>query len=692
MSTFNEGVKGTLEFKALEVCALLDDGYDELPELLPGDRLSDDLQVIVPWWPEIAVDYQIALTWDDEILEAEEGAYHYVEQSEAEDRDHKFELTLPASFWRSVGEGKERRFSLGYAVRPSLSTVWEHGPSRFVRIDRLAPGGDEGALGKMVFPKALEDRGVILESDFEEGVLWVTISGFLHQALGDTITVSMTDGIERVSAGPFIVDSESEPTPIALPQAKLQTLVGGIPIAFTYQIQDRAGNESALSLAHDSLVLQVVQPLSAPRVLDADDSGNLDFNLLGDADVRIVLDPDDRWVVGQAVTLVWAGRTANGSLLAPVIKHAQLKAGGVEIPLENAHAAAVLQGDARLVYRIDESGLGSDPGVISIIGSLELDAPEVDEAADGGLDPENVPPQGATIRIKAYPHMAKGDQILLEWNGVSAAGDPHDLSWPLDVQKEGELEQRVGKDEVEVLVGGRVTVFYTLTAVGGALSDSANCDLRVGRVAFPRPEVEKAFGDNKDQLDFNRDFVGASHVKVTVRQYAGMAGDQVALVLEVPDRDYQSPWRDVVGPADLVFEVPAGVVMNGIGHTVPISYKILRDEKEETSVVLELNIQEQLLEMQAPRYMSFAGQEPKFIVRYQEVKSGDQIDIHWQVEGEPSRHATEAVYQDASYWLVPIDPNWVAADVKKTVYANYSVVPKVGEKRQFSPLHVFTPR
>lgn len=106
MNTFNEGVKGTFEFKALEVCALLDDGYDELPELLPGDRLSDDLQVIVPWWPEIAVDYQIALTWDDEILEAEEGAYHYVEQSEAEDRDHKFELTLPASFWRSVGEGK----------------------------------------------------------------------------------------------------------------------------------------------------------------------------------------------------------------------------------------------------------------------------------------------------------------------------------------------------------------------------------------------------------------------------------------------------------------------------------------------------------------------------------------------------------------------------------------------------------
>ncbi|MBC7212778.1 MAG: hypothetical protein H5U33_22665 [Pseudomonas sp.] len=233
---------------------------------------------------------------------------------------------------------------------------------------------------------------------------------------------------------------------------------------------------------------------------------------------------------------------------------------------------------------------------------------------------------------------------------------------------------------------------YTLAAGGGALSGSANCDLRVGRVAFPRPEVEKAFGDNKDQLDFNRDFVGASHVKVTVRQYAGMAGDQVAIVLEVPDRDYQSPWRDVVGPADLVFEVPAGVVMNGIGHTVPISYKILRDEKEETSVVLELNIQEQLLEMQAPRYMSFAGQEPKFIVRYQEVKSGDQIDIHWQVEGEPSRHATEAVYQDASYWLVPIDPNWVAADVRKTVYANYSVVPKVGEKRQFSPLHVFTPR
>ncbi|AIN62182.1 hypothetical protein O165_029045 [Pseudomonas soli] len=55
---------------------------------------------------------------------------------------------------------------------------------------------------------------------------------------------------------------------------------------------------------------------------DADEAGNLDFSLLGDADVLVYLDPDDRWVVGQAVTLVWVGMTANGSRLAPVIKHA----------------------------------------------------------------------------------------------------------------------------------------------------------------------------------------------------------------------------------------------------------------------------------------------------------------------------------------------------------------------------------
>lgn len=692
MSTFNEGIKGTLEFKALEVDALLDDGYDEVPELLPGDRLGDDLQVIVPWWPEIEDGYHIALVWNEKILENEEGAYHFVERSEAEDENHKFELILPASFWRSVGEGEERRFSLGYAVRPHLSEVWEPGPERIVRIDRLAPGGEEGALGKVVFPKALEDRGVILESDFEQGVLWATISGYLHQARGDTITVSMTDGIERVSAGPFTVDSEREATPIALPQAQLQTLVGGIPISFTYQVLDRAGNESALSLVHDSLVLEVVQPLPAPRVADADEAGNLDFSLLGDADVLVYLDPDDRWVVGQAVTLVWVGMTANGSRLAPVIKRDQLKAGGVEFSLENAHAAAVLQGDAHLVYRIEESGLGSDPRVISIIGSLELEAPKVDEAAEGALDPEDVPPQGATIRIKAYPHMARGDQLQLEWNGRSAAGVPHDLFWTLDVQQVGDLEQRVGKDEVEVLVGGRVTLFHMLTAVGGALSGSANRDLRVGRVAFPRPEVEKAFGDDKDQLDFNRDFVGASHVKVTVRQYAGMDGDQVAIVLAVPGIDYQSPWKDVVGSANLVFEVPAGVVMHGIGHKVPISYRIQRGDQEETSDVLELNIQEQLFDMQAPRYMSFAGQEPKFIVRYHEVKSGDKVDIHWQVEGELSRSGTAAVFKDATYWLVPIEPGWVDADKGKTVYANYSVVPKVGEKRRFSPLYVFEPK
>lgn len=691
MSIFSEGKRGPLGFVAPQVEVLLDDGYDLPPELLPVDRLEDALEVIVPWWPEIVAQDHIALTWDDEILEDEDSACHVVTPEQEEDPDYKFRLNLPASYWRSVGEGGDRRFSLGFAVRPELSGTWERSPSRAVRIDRLAPGGEEGALGKMVFPKELEDRGIIQESDFVDGALGVTISGYLHQALGDRITVTITDGIESVSVGPYTQESESGATPIALPQAELQALLGGIPIVFTYRIQDRAGNESVLSLAHDSLVLQVLQPLPAPRVLDADDAGNLDFNQLGDADVRIFLDYDERWVVGQEVMLVWVGVSANRTRLAPVIKRERLKAEGVAIVLEHAHAAAVLQGDAYLAYRIVESGLGSDAQLVSIIGFLELDAPEVDEAADNALDPENVPPEGATIRIKAYPYMTAGDELLLEWAGRPLDGPSRDLSWLLPVERVGDLEQRVGKDEVEALIGTRVTLSYMLTAAGGALSGSADCVLRVGQ-PLPRPEVEKAFGDDKDQLDFNCDFVGASHVKVTVRQYAGMTGDQVAIMLEVPDLAYQSPWKNVDAPADLVFEVTAGVVMHGIGHKVPISYKILRGEHEETSDVLELNIHEQLLDLQAPTYMSFAGREPKFIVGYPEVQSGDQIDIHWQVEGEPSRNATAAVYRDAKYWLVPIESGWVAADEGKTVYANYSVVPTAGGKRQFSPVLVFEPK
>ncbi|MEW9679710.1 hypothetical protein [Pseudomonas sp. TE50-2] len=678
--------------KDFDVCALLDDGYDEVPELLPVDRQADTLEVSVPAWSGILPYDTIALTWGTERLDATPGAFHDVTEEEAERPDQRFLLYLPASSWGSVDDGEEARFSLGYDVKPEFSDQWEQGPRRWVRIDKQAPGGAPGALGRLVFPEALEERGHILESDFTEGVLQVEVSGYDGKQLGDRIEVTVTDGVVTASAGQTTVASASESTPVDLHLDALQKLFEGVRITFTYQVTDRAGNVSEVSLPHNTLKLQLTPFLDPPRVEDVNDDNELDFNALDGGVVGVVIDPDDSWQAGIVLFLLWTGMAANGDELLPVVKRHDLEPidleKGVRFELENVHAAAVLQGSATLVYRLASTPWRhSKPVTISVLGTLELEGPSLDGVDGSWLDPEALPEEGVTVRIAAYEHMALGDRVLLKWKGTTGGGDPSDYEWTIEVTALADVEHLVDKGHVLALRGGTLELSYTVTSVGGAASPSPSRDWRIPNL-LRRPEVEKAFGDDLDQLDFQRDFIDATHVKVTVATYLDMTGDEVA-VLWVGTFTYQSPWLPVSAPGDLVFEVPRAVLMDSIGKTVFISY-IVKREEEETSDVLELTVLPQQLEMQAPVYMSFGGEEPKFSLRYDGIEAGDVVEIYWQVDQGELREDSQTVYPDGQYRLVLLDQGWIKDDKGKTVYTNYSIMGEKGQ-RQFSPVLRFEP-
>lgn len=679
--------------KDFDVCALLDDGYDEVPELLPVDRQADTLEVSVPAWSGILPYDTIALTWGTERLDATPGAFHEVSEKEADNPDHRFLLHLPASSWGAVGDGEEARFSLGYDVKPEFSDPWEQGPRRWVRIDKQAPGGAPGALGRLVFPEALEERGHILESDFTEGVLQVEVSGYDGKQLGDRIEVTVTDGVVTASAGQTTVASASESTPVDLRLDALQKLFEGVRITFTYQVTDRAGNVSEVSLPHNTLKLQLTPFLDPPRVEGVNDDNELDFNALEGGVVGVVIDPDDSWQPETSLFLLWTGMAANGDELLPVVKRHDLEPidleKGVRFELENVHAAAVLQGSATLVYRLASTPRRhSKPVTISIIGTLELEAPSLDGVDGSWLDPEALPEEGGTVRIAAYEHMALGDRVLLKWKGTTGGGDDSDDEWDIEVKALADVEHLVDKDHVLALRGGTLELSYTVISVGGAASPSPSRDWRIPNL-LRRPEVEKAFGDELDQLDFQRDFIDATHVKVTVAKYPDMTGDEVA-VLWVGTFTYQSPWLQVSTEDDLVFEIPRAVLMDAIGKTVSISY-IVKREEEETSDVLELTVLPQQLEMQAPVYMSFAGEEPKFSLRYDGIEAGDVVEIYWQVDQGELREDSRTVYPDGQYRLVLLDQGWIEQDKGKTVYTNYSILGE-GGRRQFSPVLRFEPR
>ncbi|QXH55767.1 hypothetical protein [Pseudomonas maumuensis] len=466
-----------------------------------------------------------------------------------------------------------------------------------------------------------------------------------------------------------------------------------------YEIRDEVNNRSLWSPEANAEVDLSERTLAAPVALDADEDGDIDFNALQGASLKVRIEPYRDIEDGDQLKLTWTGINANQERLDPVDKRhtvtVQEVTDGIELELDNGLAVAALQGGALLEYQVnDQLGRKSLVLEITISGNLELDAPSVDEASGGVLDPHDVPDDGVTIRIAAYAHMAVGDEVSLWWKGTAADGATHDHEWTLPVERVGDIEHLVEKDLVLELVGGTLELFYTLTAEGGAESESARCELVVP-VDLRRPAVEKAFGDNNDQLDFHRDFADASHVNVTVPRYSGMAvGDKVAVVWTGPNFPYQMPWQEIKAPGDVVFKLPRVVLLDAIGKTVEVKYLVERGGKppEAPSEALALTVLAQKLELPAPGYLSSGGDNPKFSLSYPSIKEGDKVMIRWEVDPaiEPTlRESTLDVYKDGRSFLVKVDPTWPQADRRKTVFGSYSI--EVGGSRLYSQVRSFKP-
>ncbi|MEE1880485.1 hypothetical protein EON09_13910 [Pseudomonas soli] len=420
---------------------LIDDGTGKM-ELLPKTKQEDALKVKVPNWPESEVDYIIALTWDDVRLDNIPGAFHSIAQAEQANPDFKFELSVPATYWASVADGEDARFRLGYDVQPFPDDRWDLGPRRLVRIDREAPGGSDGALAKLQFPKVVEERRRILVGDFTSGLLDTEVKGYVSQQVGDQIVVTMTDGTNKVPIGPITVFSATDPTTVPLPLIDLQKLDDRKPITFTYQSTDRAGNVSLASVPHDTLELlltDIPDLLPVPEVPGFDAGGDppvLEADARAGVDVHV---PQITSVaVGDEIVVLWgsqrdAPQRVNQIPPAPdplmVLK--------LPYPLTSAETE---YGPVAVAYELWRAGslIGTSDGAANV---------EVDLRVPGGPDPDPETPGHddlvpATIKggssgqdDKLDPEdVAAGAEVTIAWEGLSARevlaeGDKLALWW-----------------------------------------------------------------------------------------------------------------------------------------------------------------------------------------------------------------------------------------------------------------------
>lgn len=558
---------------------LIDDGTGKF-ELLPKAKQGDALKVKVPNWPESEEQYIIALTWDDVRLDGISGAFHQITAAEQANPDFQFELSVPATYWASVADGQDVRFRLGYDVMPFPDDHWDLGPRRLVRIDREAPGGSDGALARLQFPKVVEDRGRILVGDFASGVLNTEVKGYVSQQVGDQIVVTMTDSASTVSIPAITVYSATDPTTVPLPLIELQKLLDRTPITFTYQSTDRAGNVSLVSVAHDTLELlltDIPDLLPVPTVPGFDDMSDppiLEADARGGVDVHV---PQITSVaVGDEIVVLWGSQRDEPQRVNQIPTPSDpLMVLKLPYPLTSAETE---HGPVAVTYELWRAGslIGTSDGAATV---------QVDLRVPGGPDPDPETPEHddlvpATIKgdstgqtDKLDPEdVAAGATVTIDWRGgstneVLAEGDKLGLLWgsqpshlldPVTAQEAADqlpIDRAVPAELLGREPSGQVMMVYAVTRetlLGGPENTSFSPSKMVEVL---RADELPGRGDPLPLLEFtNLNSNGAigreqaeRELPVRIAGYKGMAvGDEIVITVD-GERGFGMPIEPIPG-------------------------------------------------------------------------------------------------------------------------------------------------
>ncbi|MHC8344781.1 Ig-like domain-containing protein [Pseudomonas sp. RT6P73] len=157
--------------------------------------------------------------------------------------------------------------------------------------------------------------------------------------------------------------------------------------------------------------------------------------------------------------------------------------------------------------------------------------PEVDEVEPGSdvLDPDNVPPTGATLKVPFLGTQA-GDRVSYSWCGSASGGSTSDFV-DLTSQTAGKVVKfTVAKSFVIANLNGTVVVDYRIERNGVMLGQSFELRLRVGSavVELDAPTLVSSATNPIDALHY------PNGVDVRVDFTAALAGDQAQLILLNP--------------------------------------------------------------------------------------------------------------------------------------------------------------
>lgn len=446
-----------------------------------------------------------------------------------------------------------------------------------------------------------DEKGVLHPEALDGQDVQVRVYRYLPQDPGDTIKLTW--------AG---LDSAGRLQPLII----LQTTIVGSPIYTTFTIPNSeivaiAGGYAMVSyqvIKTDGTILESrqvtvtvegqTQSLAPPVVLEAVDN-TLDPNAVPNSGATVEIAAYGFMQAGDTVELHGAGTTAGNESI-PFFSEQTVTSSGVGQPLyfnlPAAQVRALEGGSLQLFYRVItfEGAAWDSPNLLlQVTGiSSSLPAPSVDQANGDSLDPGDVPAlPGAAVRIAAYPGMAYGDDVFMNWIGQVPGGDFSD-HLPISASAVGKpVVFYVPKDRVTANLGNTVTVSYRVVRANGDTDNSATLTLQV-RVAsqqLPIPTIDEANGDHLDPANAPN---GAT-VRIAVAA-ALKAGDVVDVRWKGMSPEATITVSRTITGADegraLTVPIPASIVQASHDQIIVLDYVVTRASGGPAEVSPQANI------------------------------------------------------------------------------------------------------
>ncbi|WP_122663888.1 hypothetical protein [Pseudomonas viridiflava] len=549
-------------------------GEPDFAAYVPRDRQDDDLQLIIPGWPNGAPDATERDTLSLEWKQATDPLWGTIKSTSIPGPID------PTGFVPEILEKVNFSAPGTYNLRYRVKT-WNDEEDSSATINIIIDKSPPNFGGQEPDAPIFKDTSLVTDGITDEYLdthpnVTMVIPIYDDEQPGDIVEVSIYGREPDPITTPVFSGSINSAREADIPAARIRNLLDGY-LYVIYHLVDKVGNIGSPSKSMNTELLVSplpVPPLAAPKVPLAEDAETLiDLDDVRDPGVEVTVALYTNWLSMDTIEVDWGGFTITYPVgIAPQdpiripAPYATLKAAygaGTTGPKSTVIKYDVRRGSksfpsAPLTINVDLSVPGPDPvgpdpinpnlKLVTVRGGGTSAADNVLNADDTGL--------AATAAVEIYEPHATGERMSLYWGSLSAPVAIYD---PLDADPVGkivtfsipwtEIEKEPGKTDLPV--------FYSLTYIAGGNSQRSGNQLvdvtGALPIQFATPEFPDAGTTSAGRPILNCSsfiapdhhvlveipgnnplLVGGEQVVVTWQAYSDLAGTIVA----------GTPWTD----------------------------------------------------------------------------------------------------------------------------------------------------